>query len=141
MACLLAAWYAPFALALVPAQGPAEASATAGIVSGELASKVDAYLTRCVPFGFSGSVLVAQGDGVILFEGLRHRGRVDRSALRSRDDLRPRLALQAAHRGARAGASYLSPSLLSAFAFPIPLSASHLSRGRPRGTVAPFSQL
>jgi CubicO group peptidase (beta-lactamase class C family) len=39
------------------------------LVRGALAEKIDRYLSRCVPFGFSGSALVAAGDEVILCKG------------------------------------------------------------------------
>jgi CubicO group peptidase (beta-lactamase class C family) len=39
------------------------------LVRGALAEKIDRYLSRCVPFGFSGSALVAAGDEVILSKG------------------------------------------------------------------------
>ena len=44
--------------------------ATDGVlVSGPLAQAIDAYLTRCVPFGFSGTVLVVEKGLPILVQG------------------------------------------------------------------------
>lgn len=40
-----------------------------GIVDGDLAEKVDKYLTRITPFGFSGALLVAKDGKVILNKG------------------------------------------------------------------------
>jgi len=41
----------------------------AGIVRGELAAKLDLYLTRITPFGFSGAVLLAKGEEILLNKG------------------------------------------------------------------------
>jgi len=43
--------------------------AGAETVSGPIAQAIDDYLTRCVPFGFSGSVLAVKDGGVILSKG------------------------------------------------------------------------
>jgi CubicO group peptidase (beta-lactamase class C family) len=45
---------------------PVQAAATAG---GDLGRRIDTYLTRIVPFGFSGSVLVAKKGDVLLESG------------------------------------------------------------------------
>jgi CubicO group peptidase (beta-lactamase class C family) len=39
------------------------------IVEGSLAKKIDDYLNRTVPFGFSGAVLVAQNNQIVLLNG------------------------------------------------------------------------
>jgi len=39
------------------------------VVEGPLASRIDEYLTRCVPFGFSGSVLVGKNAKILLCRG------------------------------------------------------------------------
>lgn len=39
------------------------------IVRGELATKIDRYLSRITPFGFSGALLVAKGGKIILNKG------------------------------------------------------------------------
>jgi CubicO group peptidase (beta-lactamase class C family) len=47
------------------------------VVRGDLGARIDAYLTRAVPFGFSGTVLVADASGIVLHRGygLADRGR------------------------------------------------------------------
>jgi len=40
-----------------------------GVVIGELGKKIDMYLTRIVPYGFSGTALVAEGEDIILDKG------------------------------------------------------------------------
>lgn len=40
-----------------------------GIVNGPLGEKLDAYLTRLAPFGFSGALLAARGDEIIINKG------------------------------------------------------------------------
>jgi CubicO group peptidase (beta-lactamase class C family) len=51
-------------------RGAAAASATPGeVVRGEMAARVDQYLSRLVPYGFSGAVLVAKGGQVVLEKG------------------------------------------------------------------------
>jgi CubicO group peptidase (beta-lactamase class C family) len=47
----------------------AAASSPAQVVRGEIAARVDAYLSRLVPYGFSGAVLVAKDGQVILEKG------------------------------------------------------------------------
>ncbi len=47
----------------------AAATSSAQVVRGEAAARVDAYLTRLVPYGFSGAVLVAKDGQVILEKG------------------------------------------------------------------------
>jgi CubicO group peptidase (beta-lactamase class C family) len=42
---------------------------SAEIVKGELGAKFDQYLTRITPFGFSGALLVAKGNDIILNKG------------------------------------------------------------------------
>ncbi|MEI6670049.1 MAG: serine hydrolase domain-containing protein [Acidobacteriota bacterium] len=49
--------------------GAAAAQGTGAIVNGEVANRVDQYLTRLVPYGFSGAVLVAKNGEVILKKG------------------------------------------------------------------------
>ena len=39
------------------------------IVKGDIGTKLDAYLTRITPFGFSGALLVAQRGEIILNKG------------------------------------------------------------------------
>ncbi len=39
------------------------------IVKGDLGAKLDEYLTRITPFGFSGALLVAKGDDIVLNKG------------------------------------------------------------------------
>ncbi|UCG61524.1 MAG: beta-lactamase family protein [Candidatus Zixiibacteriota bacterium] len=46
-----------------------DAGRSGDVVNGEIAQKVDDYLTRLVPFGFSGAALVARGDKVLLNKG------------------------------------------------------------------------
>jgi CubicO group peptidase (beta-lactamase class C family) len=41
----------------------------AEIIKGEIGAKLDQYLTRTMPFGFSGAVLVAKGDEILLNKG------------------------------------------------------------------------
>ena len=41
----------------------------AEIVNGELGAKLDLYLTRITPFGFSGAVLLAKGEEILLNKG------------------------------------------------------------------------
>jgi len=61
---------APIALALASAAFAAQEPASEGaLVSGPLAQTLDAYLVRCVPFGFSGSVLVVEKGVPILVQG------------------------------------------------------------------------
>lgn len=48
-------------------QGSPEADGTT--LTGPIAQAIDGYLTRCVPFGFSGSVLAVKGGVVILSKG------------------------------------------------------------------------
>ena len=45
------------------------APAASDQVRGEVATRVDTYLTRLVPFGWSGAVLVAQNGQVVLNKG------------------------------------------------------------------------
>ncbi|MCG2459774.1 beta-lactamase family protein [Flavobacteriaceae bacterium F89] len=47
-----------------------------GLVSGQIGTSVDTYLSRTVPFGFSGAVLVAQDGQILLNKGY---GYADRS--------------------------------------------------------------
>jgi CubicO group peptidase (beta-lactamase class C family) len=47
----------------------AAGAAGAQVVRGEVAARVDTYLTRLVPYGFSGAVLVAKDGQVILEKG------------------------------------------------------------------------
>jgi len=47
----------------------AQAPPAAGTVQGDAARRVDDYLTRLVPYGFSGAVLVAREGQVILEKG------------------------------------------------------------------------
>jgi CubicO group peptidase (beta-lactamase class C family) len=42
---------------------------SAEIVKGQLGAKLDQYLTRITPFGFSGALLVAKGNDIILNKG------------------------------------------------------------------------
>jgi CubicO group peptidase (beta-lactamase class C family) len=42
---------------------------SAEIVKGELGAKINEYLTRITPFGFSGALLVAKGNDIILNKG------------------------------------------------------------------------
>jgi CubicO group peptidase (beta-lactamase class C family) len=42
---------------------------SAEIVKGEVGTKLDQYLTRITPFGFSGALLVAKGNDIILNKG------------------------------------------------------------------------
>lgn len=61
--------------ALLAVQAPAAPSQTGGTVRGEIGARVDHYLARLVPYGFSGAVLVAK-DGVVVLEkayGLANR--------------------------------------------------------------------
>ena len=44
-------------------------ASSAQVVRGEIAARVDTYLTRLVPYGFSGAVLVAKDGEVILEKG------------------------------------------------------------------------
>ncbi|MSR61647.1 MAG: class A beta-lactamase-related serine hydrolase [Planctomycetes bacterium] len=46
-----------------------EPATDGALVSGPLAQAIDAYLTRCVPFGFSGTVLVVEKGLPILVQG------------------------------------------------------------------------
>lgn len=45
------------------------ATEKAKIVQGVIAEKIDDYLNRSVPFGFSGAILVAQNDRIVLLNG------------------------------------------------------------------------
>jgi CubicO group peptidase (beta-lactamase class C family) len=47
----------------------ASAQAPAPVVRGELATRVDQYLTRLVPYGFSGAVLIAKDGQIVLEKG------------------------------------------------------------------------
>lgn len=57
------------ACASLAQDAPRASSPDTAIVAGELAARIDHYLERCVPFGFSGSALVAKGGEVILSKG------------------------------------------------------------------------
>lgn len=46
-----------------------ESDLEAGVIQGELGKKIDAYLTRITPLGFSGALLVAKDRNVILNKG------------------------------------------------------------------------
>jgi CubicO group peptidase (beta-lactamase class C family) len=48
---------------------PGSAPPSKDTVEGELAKKLDLYLTRITPFGFSGALLVAKGGRIILDKG------------------------------------------------------------------------
>jgi CubicO group peptidase (beta-lactamase class C family) len=52
-------------------QAPTPSSATppGEVVAGELGARIDAYLTRCVPFGFSGAVLLVKDGALVLCKG------------------------------------------------------------------------
>ena len=56
---------------LVPRIADAQdASATeAGVIQGKLGKKLDDYMTRITPFGFSGALLVAKDGEIILNKG------------------------------------------------------------------------
>ncbi len=63
---------APFVAALVlvcalPACAPKEADE--GVVVGEIGARVDEYLTRITPYGFSGAVLVSDEGEIVLNKG------------------------------------------------------------------------
>jgi CubicO group peptidase (beta-lactamase class C family) len=49
--------------------GAALAQAPPPVVRGEMAARVDQYLTRLVPYGFSGAVLIAKDGQVVLEKG------------------------------------------------------------------------
>ena len=49
-----------------PDAASAQARPAETVVSGPLAERADEYLSRCVPFGFSGSVILAVDGAVIL---------------------------------------------------------------------------
>lgn len=53
-------------VAVLAAAVSTQAPPTAGIVQGDAAHRVDDYLTRLVPYGFSGAVLVAKDGQVVL---------------------------------------------------------------------------
>jgi CubicO group peptidase (beta-lactamase class C family) len=56
-------------LALTAGVTSSNAETTVEIVEGDLAKKLDMYLTRITPFGFSGALLVAKDGKVILNKG------------------------------------------------------------------------
>ena len=56
-------------LALTAGVTSSNAETTVEIVEGDLAKKLDKYLTRITPFGFSGALLVAKDGKVILNKG------------------------------------------------------------------------
>ncbi len=57
------------ALLLVTQAGPGKPQATASVVKGPAGTQVDEYLTRSVPFGFSGSVLIAKDEKLLVCKG------------------------------------------------------------------------
>jgi CubicO group peptidase (beta-lactamase class C family) len=61
-----AVWIAGVACLLA---GPAPGQAPPPVVRGEMAVLVDQYLTRLVPYGFSGAVLIAKEGQVVLEKG------------------------------------------------------------------------
>jgi len=55
---------------LTPAQNiKSESLGEKRVIQGPIAKKIDDYLNRSVPFGFSGAILVAQNDKPILVNG------------------------------------------------------------------------
>jgi len=60
---------ASIGLAACLVAGTAWAQAPAPIVRGDMATRVDQYLTRLVPYGFSGAVLVAKDGQIVLEKG------------------------------------------------------------------------
>src|SRR5262245_17585136 len=66
-------WLATPSLAAQDAAAPAT-------VAGPIAQSIDDYLTRCVPFGFSGSVLAVKGGAVVLSKGYGIADRVTGAA-------------------------------------------------------------
>jgi CubicO group peptidase (beta-lactamase class C family) len=58
-----------FTMAIAAGGSANKAGATGEIVEGDLAKKMDLYMTRITPFGFSGALLVAKGGKVILNKG------------------------------------------------------------------------
>jgi CubicO group peptidase (beta-lactamase class C family) len=63
------AWFVRVVAGLAAAAFVAPGTAGAQTVRGEIAARVDAYLMRLVPYGFSGAVLVAKDGQVILEKG------------------------------------------------------------------------
>jgi CubicO group peptidase (beta-lactamase class C family) len=62
------------------ASAPLARQDTTATVAGPIAQSIDDYLTRCVPFGFSGSVLAVKGGSVILSKGYGIADRVTGAA-------------------------------------------------------------
>jgi CubicO group peptidase (beta-lactamase class C family) len=50
------------------------------VVQGDVASRIDAYLTRLTPFGWSGAVLVARDGTIVLHKGYGLANRASRTA-------------------------------------------------------------
>ncbi len=64
-----------FCACLIP--GPAGDVEAKEVASGDLGKKLDEYLTRVVPYGFSGAVLVARDGEVVLNKGYGQARRAD----------------------------------------------------------------
>ena len=62
------------------------------IVKGELGAKIDEYLTRITPYGFSGAALVAKDGEVILNKGYGMAIRSESRAIALVMTVRPRFA-------------------------------------------------